>query len=485
MKRILTLAFCAVLLPMMLVAQDVQITPFDNNTDSDDFAPAPTNHGRVVIMSSSRSGEQQLYSIERTSSGWSEPSKLKGDVNDGEQVGAAALTPDGQTMIFSAFQHDVEGQGRTDLYMATRQNGKWIDVTNLGSSVNSSAYDAQPTLSADGRTLYFVSDRANGKGGTDVYVSQWNGSSWSAARPLDGVNTAANEMSPVIAADGRTLTFASDRSGGSGGYDIYVAKIDGMNVSGVKSAGAPINTGADELFYASIPNSNQAYFTRMNASGDYDNFLAVPNPFPSEPVTLIEGVVSDAISKEPLGSEMTVTDLTTGKAVAKLRSDDKSGAYFVTLTPGRVYSITAKRNGYLFHSERYDVPPTAKGQTITKDIALSPINGGGGRLLVFFDYDKAELKSESYPELERVIELLRDNPNMKMVFEGHTDDQGDDSYNDGLSKRRAKAVLDYVVNGGIDAGRVSSEGYGEKRPLMEGTSDEARAMNRRVEMKVR
>ena len=484
MKRIF-LFLCAMMLPLMVTAQQIEITPLDNNTSSDDFAPTPTNHGRVLIFSSAESGEQQLYMMERTSSGWGSASKLRGDVNDGEQVGAAALTPDGQTMVFSAFKHDVQGIGRTDLYMAKRKDGKWVDVSNLGGTVNSPAYDAQPALTADGRTLYFASDRSGGKGGTDIYVTQWTGSAWSVARPLEGVNSSANEMSPVIAADGRTLTFASDRTGGTGGYDIYVAKVDGINATGVKSAGTPINTSADELFYTSIPNSNQAYFTRMGGNGDYENFMAVPNPFQSEPVTLIEGTVTDAISKDALGAEITVTDLTTGKAVASLRSDDNTGAYYVTLTPGRMYSITAKKNGYLFHSERYDVPPTSKGQTITKDIKLSPINGGGGRLLVFFDYDKSELKSESYPELERVIELLRENPEMKMSFEGHTDDQGDDTYNDGLSKRRAQSVKDYVVNGGIEATRVSSEGFGEKRPLMEGTTEEARAMNRRVEMRVR
>jgi len=465
-------------------AQNVQISPLDHNTGNDDFAPAPTNHGRMLIITSDRGGEQQLYSMERTSDGWSEPRKLRGDVNDATHVGSAALSSDGQTMIFAAYEHDVATTGRTDLYMASKRNGSWEQVQNLGGVVNSDAYDSQPTITADGRTLYFVSDRPGGKGGTDIYWSSWTSKGWSVARPVEGVNTASNEMSPVIAADGSTLTFASDRSGGSGGYDIYASTVNNGLATNVKWAGAEINTSADELFYTSIPNSNQAYFTRASANGDYDNFLAVPNPFPSQPVTLVEGTVRDANTKDPLGADLVVTDLSTGKAVAQLRSDDRDGSYFVTLTPGRRYSVTAKRAGYLFHSEQYDVPPNAEGKTIRKDIDLSPLQGGGERLLVFFDYDKAELKTESYPELERVIELMRDNPAIKMTFEGHTDDQGSDDYNMDLSKRRAKAVMDYVVNGGIDKGRVHSEGFGESRPLAQGTTDEARAMNRRVEMKV-
>jgi outer membrane protein OmpA-like peptidoglycan-associated protein len=483
MSRIIT----SILLMAVVVAasaQEVRITPVDHNTSSDDFAPSPTSHGRVLIISSEKSGKQQLYAMERTSSGWTEPKKLSGDVNDGSHVGSAALTSDGQTMIFAAYEHDVDGQGRTDLYSATKKDGSWYNVKNLGGAVNSGDYDSQPTITADGRTIYFVSDRFGGKGGTDIYVTSWTGKDWTVAKPVEGVNTSSDEMSPEIAADGRSMTFSSNRPGGAGGFDIYTATVEGGKATNVQRLGEPINTSADELFYVSIPNSNQAYFSRGNPSGDYDNFMAVPNPFPGGAVTLVEGIVRDILTKEPLGAEVTLTDLTTGKAVANLRSDDRTGEYYATLTPGRQYSITAKRPGYLFHSERYDVPPNAAGQTIKKDIDLSPLEGGGGRLLVFFDYDKAELKPESYPELERVIELMRENPSIRMRFEGHTDDQGSDDYNMDLSKRRAKTVRDYVVNGGINEKRVESNGFGESRPLVKETTEAARAMNRRVEMRV-
>ena len=483
MTRIITLALL-IAVAVTASAQDIRITPLEHNSGSDDFAPSPTNHGRVLIISSERDGEQRLYTMERTSTGWTEPVELGGQLNDATHVGTATLTSDGQTMVFAAYEHDVESAGRTDLYMAFKHGGSWGDVENLGSIVNSREYDSQPTITADGRTLFFVSDRAGGTGGTDIYWTTWTVQGWSAPRAVDGINSAANEMSPVIAADGKTLSFASDRAGGSGGFDIYVTSVVNGKASNVTWAGAGINTSADELFYTSIPNSNQAYFSRSTGQGDYDNYLAVPNPFPSQPVTLIEGTVRDAVTGDPLGADIVVTDLSTGRAVAQLRSDDATGEYYVTLTPGRRYSITAKRPGYLFHSEQYDVPPDAEGKTIRKDIELSPLKGGGERLLVFFDYDKAELKTESYPELERVIELMRENPDIRMAFEGHTDDQGSDDYNMDLSKRRARAVLDYVVNGGIATSRVHSEGFGESRPLMEGTTEEARAMNRRVEMKV-
>ncbi len=466
-------------------AQTVTIEPIPNNTRYDDFAPSITNHGRLIIYSSDRDGKgQRLMSMEQANGMWSGSKLLNGDVNDAEHAGVATLTPDGQSMVFSATNHDVQGAGRTDLYIAQRRGGKWRDISPLGSSVNSSFYDAQPSLSSDGRTLFFVSDRPGGQGATDIYTSIWDGTEWSIAIPVAGLNTASGEMSPVIAADGRTLYFASERPGGAGGYDIYVASVQGAAASNVRRLREPINTAADELFYTALPNSDRAMMTRSNAAGDYDNFTVTPNPFPADAVTLVEGVVRDEGSREPLGAEVTVTDLKTGKRVATLRSDDATGAYYVTLTAGHVYSITAVSEDHVFHSERYEVPVGAKGRTVKKDIDLSRIRGGGGQLLVFFDNDKSELRAESMPELERVVALLRENSSVRMQFDGHTDDQGTDDYNDGLSQRRAEAVRTYVISAGIEASRLTAKGYGKRRPMVRGTTDEIRQQNRRVEMKI-
>lgn len=465
-------------------AQNIRIVPVDHNSSNDDFGLTPTNHGRLVYFTSDRSGEQQIYSMERTSSGWTEPDKLNGKVNSATHVGTCALTTDGQFMVFAGYEHNVDGLGRTDLYSATRENGTFKNITNLA-ALNSSFYDSQPTLSADGRTMLFVSDRTGGAGKTDIYLSTWNGKEWSTPKQVTGLNSAASEMSPVLASDGRTLYFASDRQGGKGGFDVYVAKLSGLDVTNVRPVGEPINTAADELFYTSIPNSDQAYFTRATASGDYDNFMAVPNPFPSDPVVLVEGIVRDSITREPLGSAMSITDLSTGKAIATLHSDDETGRYYVTLVPGRVYSITSSRQGYMFHSERYEVPPSAKGSTVQKDIDLIPLSSGKtGSLLVFFDNDKSELKPESMPELERVIELMRENANISVRFEGHTDDKGSDDYNIKLSERRAESVRDYIIAAGIEKARIESAGYGKKNPLAPATTEDARAMNRRVEMRI-
>ncbi|MBU3700264.1 MAG: hypothetical protein FGM33_09720, partial [Candidatus Kapabacteria bacterium] len=206
---IIRLAVISIVAGGSICAQTVTIEPMPNNTEFDDFAPSITNHGKVIIYSTDRSGKgQRLMSMEQTNGAWSASRPLSGDVNDSEHSGVGALTPDGQSMIFSSTNHDVQGSGRTDLYMARKRNGSWRDVTSLGSSVNSASYDAQPSLSSDGRTLYFVSDRPGGQGASDIYTSTWDGSEWSIAIPVAGVNSPSGEMSPVIAPDGRTLYFA-------------------------------------------------------------------------------------------------------------------------------------------------------------------------------------------------------------------------------------------------------------------------------------
>lgn len=485
MKTTFILVTALVAICTCAIAQNVSLYPLPTNTSSDEFAPAITNHGRKIIYTRDKgSNGQRLLIKERSTDGWTDEGELRGDVNDGSHVGTATLTPDGQYMIFAAYKHEVAGQGRTDLYSAKLVDGRWKQIQNLGTAVNSDSYDSQPTVSADGRTLYFVSDRAGGKGGTDIYVSTFDGTQWSKAVPLEGANTASDEMSPSIASDGTTFYFASNRAGGAGGFDIYTGKIRNGQLSSMQAMKAPINSAADEMFYNAVPNSDQAFLSRMSNNKDWDNFSVSPNPFPSDPVTLVEGKVTDKLTANALGADITITDLSTGKKVATLRSDGTTGEYFVTLNAGRVYSVTASAPGYLFHSDRYEVPPGAKGSTVKQDIQLSPIADGADRLLVFFDFDKSELKSESFAELERVIEFLRSNSSVKVRFDGHTDGQGTDEYNDQLSQRRADAVRSYVVAAGVVEQRLSAKGHGKRSPVTDNTTEEGRARNRRVEMRI-
>lgn len=481
MKKILLLIFLASC--VNLFTQQIVVEPLQINSSLDDFSSPITKHSNEMYMTSERDGTQKIYKVERSGSNWRIVDEVSRDVNSGSHNGAVALTPDGQYMIFSAYEHNVPGSGRTDLYSARRIEGEWTDVQNLGVAINSEYWDSNPSLSSDGMTLYFASDRP-GKGGTDLYYSQRTREGWTKAMPINSLNTASDELSPFIGADNNTFTFASNRSGGEGGYDIYFSKKSGDNFSSPRNAGNVINTSADEYFYVINPNTDFAYFSssRQGGKGALDIYSAVPNPHPSDEVVFVSGIVRDAMTRAPLGSEIIITDLETGDETAYLRSDDETGEYFAVLQPGKEYSVTSERAGYVFYSERFKIPANISENDLKKDIFLNPIGSGKTRLLVFFDFDKASLKNESKPELQRVIDFLRKNPELKIELHGHTDDQGTNEYNDKLSTDRAKSVKKYLVDGGVQENRIVTKGFGKRDPLINSTTEVARAQNRRVEM---
>lgn len=471
---------------------DVIITPLGINSSDDDFAPVALRGGIELIFTSSRSGEQRLWRATRGSGGWSEPMMESEALSHAAQAGAAALTPDGTFMIFAAYEWEGDetqkGYGRTDLYSAELVNGAWTNVRNLGPEVNSSSWDSQPTLSVDGRTLLFASDRPNGKGGTDIYSSNRTASGWTRPTNLGApVNSALDDMSPSIAPDGKSLFFSSNGHGGAGGFDLFVARggsVRGTGWTTVENMGTPINSAFNDHYFISLPNSQNGYFA-SDRDGGLDIYTAAPNPFPAEALVTVSGVVIDARTRQPLAADIAVTDLTSGEVVGNFRTDSRDGAYFVVLTRGRRYSITATAPEYIFYSDEYSVSPTAQGQDLKKDIELSRLGQGTTRLLVFFDFDKSNLKDESKPDLNRAVEFLRSNPNISVEIAGHTDSLGNDPYNKRLSQSRAESVRQYLITGGIDGRRLEAKGYGEEQPIADNGTEEGRARNRRVEMRVR
>lgn len=485
MKNISTIIAIILASFSFVLAQNIKITPLEINSDADDFASSITKRAGEMYFTSNRSGDQNLYIAKMNNGKWAVRSKVGNEVNSGSQNGSATLTPDGQYMIFASYESDVKGAGRTDLYSARKVDGDWTDVQNLGMAINSEYWDSQPSLSSDGNTLYFVSDRPADNGGTNIFYSQRTREGWSQAKELNSLNTDADEMSPSIAADGRTFTYSSNKSGGEGGFDIYFARLnEDFNSYNIENAGSVINTSYDEYFYVVVANTDMAFYSSSKPSinKNLNVYSVVPNPHLSDNVVFVHGIVSDVETKEPLGANIEITDLTTGTVVARLHSDDITGEYNAVLTGGRNYSITADKEGYLFYSENFNVPKKIMNQDIRKDIALSPIARGKTRLLIFFDFDKSTLQSESKPELARLKKFMNDNPSVNVELQGHTDDQGTDDYNLKLSSDRANAVKQYLEDAGVDGDRITTKGFGESQPLVQGTSDEARAKNRRVEL---
>jgi len=475
---------------------ELQVQPLAINSLEDDFAPVSLRGGELLIYTSASSGpyggagSQRIWMALRNSAGWGLPNATGFALSRGEHVGTATLTPDGNYMIFAAYRWDVKeeaGQGRTDLYVAELVQGEWRRIRNLGPVVNSKDWDSHPALTPDGRTLYFASDRPGGLGGTDIYVSRRTAAGWSEPVNLgEPVNTPEDDLAPTIAPDLKTLFFSSKGHGGAGGFDIFVATHPdptGTRWDSVANAGRPINSEFDEYFFVSIPNSENSYVS-SSRSGNLDIYTVFPNPFPPEALVTVAGRVIDISTRRPVAADITVTDLSSGEVVANYRTDDRSGEYFVILTRGRRYSITAEAPDYIFYSDEYSIRPNAEGRDLRKDIELYRTSGGTTRLLVFFDFDKAELKNESKPDLNRGIEFLRDNPTLRVEIAGHTDSVGVAAYNRTLSQDRAEAVKRYFIDGGIDSARIVAKGYGEEQPLADNGTEEGRARNRRVEMRV-
>jgi outer membrane protein OmpA-like peptidoglycan-associated protein/Tol biopolymer transport system component len=475
---------------------ELQIAPISVNSSDDDFAPVPLRGGEMLIYTSATSGpyggsgHQRIWMANRTSTGWSAPTATSEGLSHARQVGSATLTPDGNFMIFAAYRwsdDSLAGSGRTDLYSAELVGGEWQNIRNLGPIINSPDWDSQPALTPDGRTLYFASDRPGGKGGTDIYVSHRTAAGWSAPVNVgDPINTPEDDLAPTIAPDLKSLFFSSAGHGGVGGLDLFMARgsdAAGNRWSTIENLGTPINSAADDYFFVSLPNSKNSYVS-SNRDGNLDIYTVYPNPFPPEALVTVSGQVIDNATRRPVAADITVTDLSSGEVVANYRTDDRNGDYYVVLARGRRYSITAQAPDYIFYSDEYSIRPDAEGKDLKKDIPLYRTSGGTTRLLVFFDFDKAELKNESKPELNRAVEFLKANPGINVEIAGHTDSVGDASYNKKLSQDRAESVRQYFINGGVDASRIKANGYGETQPTADNGTEEGRSRNRRVEMRV-
>jgi outer membrane protein OmpA-like peptidoglycan-associated protein len=475
---------------------ETDITPLSINSLEDDFAATVIRGGEQVIFTSARpgmfgsAGTQRLWLALRTSPGWSAPTTTSEALSRGEHVGSATLTPDGNFMIFAATDWEdaaQKGSGRTDLYSAELVRGEWSNIRNLGPIVNSSGWDSQPSISPDGRTLYFASDRPGGEGGTDIYVTRLSAAGWSAPMNVgSSLNTPFDDMAPSIAPDMKALFFASNGYGGVGGFDLFIARGGnalGQNWGSIENVGTPINSVSDEFFFISLPNSKNSYFS-SNRAGNFDIFLASPNPYPAEALVTVAGKVLDATTKRPIAADISVTDLATGEVVANYRTDDRSGDYYVVLAKGRRYSITAESPDFIFYSDEYSVPATEKGRNVEKDIELFRTTGGTTRLLVFFDFGKSTLQNESKPDLRRAVEFLKKNPNLSAEVAGFTDSVGSNVANQKLSTDRANSVRQFLLDNGVPASRLVARGYGEEQPQGDNGTEEGRARNRRVEMRV-
>lgn len=432
---------------------------------------------------------EDFYISYKDSSGWQKAVNLGPPINTPGNEGALTLSPDGRYIIFAGCDRP-DNNGRCDLYFSKREGGNWSEAYNLGTMVNTKAWESQPSVSSDGKTIFFASNREGGMGFTDIWFTTISDDG-TLTKPVnmgDVINTSGSEMAPFIHPDGKTLYFSSDGHLGMGGKDFFVTrKIYDTTWSKPQNLGYPINTWADEMTLLVGPEGKLAYFSsdKLGGEGRYDvyafNLYEEVRP---ESVTYLRGKVFDAETGEPLRADFVLTEMETDVERISSFSDPQTGEFLVCLPGGCDYILSASKEGYMYFSERFFLKDnTTSMDPVKKDVPLVLVKKGDSFTTrnIFFDTDQYALKNESLPEIRMIFKILNDNPDVGMEIIGHTDDTGGDYYNLALSENRAKAVYDKLVAMGITASRLSFKGLGSSKPVDSNETEEGRASNRRTE----
>lgn len=440
--------------------------------------------------------QEDFYASFKDGDGWRKSFNIGAPLNTMVNEGGHSLTPDGNAMFFTICdQYGFYGEGRVghgscDIFVTFLRDGKWSAPKNLGPKVNDRKHDAQPSMSSDGRTLYFSSARGGGYGMNDIYVTKLTAKGWTTPQNLGGViNTPGREEGVFIHPDGQTLYFSSDGHPGLGDNDIFMSKKqpDGSWGKPV-NLGYPINTSQDEFDFTVDAMGDYAYMTsdRQGGFGDWDIYkFKLPENLKPKPVTYMKGKTYDAETKAPLRAKFELLELEKGEKMVESTANSR-GQFLVCLPYGKEYALNASHEGYLFYSENFKLMKSKDMRPVEKDVPLQPIKVGMTVVLnnIFFATDKFDLEPESKVELEKLREYLEKNPTLKIEIGGHTDNQGSKAHNQELSTNRSRAVYEWLIMNKIAKERLSFAGYADDIPIDSNETPEGRAKNRRTEFKI-
>ena len=461
-----------------------------NSSVSEYFPTLTIDSKQLIFTRRVRSVNEDFYQTFIKDGQWSMAKSLPGNINTNFNEGAQSISQDGQWLIFTGCNFQ-EGYGSCDLYISYLTPDGWSAAENMGNRINTDQWESAPSLSPDKRDLYFTSRRFGGYGGADIYVSHLlaNGQ-WSEPENLGPeVNTISDESCPFIHADNQTLYFTSSGLPGYGGDDLFLTrKGDKGKWTTPKNLGYPINTIENEGSLVITADGAVAYYAsdRNDSRGGLDLYtFGMRNDIRPVKTLWVKGKVFDKNTSKGLPSAIALTDLKTKDIISRVQTDE-TGNYLITLPIGKDYAFNVNRRGYLFYSENFPFSQKTPDSTYNIDIALQPLAANASIILknIFFDVNKFQLKPESQVELDNVVLLLKENPTVKIQINGYTDNAGKPADNITLSNNRAKAVVEYISSKGIDVKRMSYQGFGEKMPLADNSTEEGRARNRRTELKV-
>ncbi len=365
----------------------------------------------------------------------------------------------------------------------------------MGATINSPYWDSQPTLSPDGKIMYFSSRRPGGYGEEDIWVARADENfHWSNPENAgDLINTPGREVAPFIHPSMSTLYFSSDAHPGFGSFDLFVCYRDSMsNWTVPKNLGYPINTFLEESSIFITADGKKAYFsaeakTQKNTEGYFLYEFDLPKEAAiQQKSTYAKGTIYDAFSHLPMDANIELINLKTGKIESILKSDKINGEYLVVLNENSSYALFVIKEGYLYKSHTFDFETEKTFDPVTLDVHLEPIKKGALITLnnIFFETGKYKLEKKSFSELDRLINFLNQNQSLIVEISGHTDNVGQKQSNLLLSTKRAESVFDYLIENGITAERIKYKGYGDVQPIAPNDDELNRKLNRRIECKI-
>ena len=487
-----------------------------------------TSTGADKMPEGSTDYYEDIYITKKIDGKWTEPENMGDPINTIGHDATVAVAPDAQSMIIY-----IDDKGDGNLYETKLVGSAWSKPKKMNKNINTKHHESSASYSSDGKTLYFVSNKEGGFGHHDMYVTHWDETlmDWGPATNLGPtLNTKYNEEGVLIHPDGKTLYFSSQGHKTMGEYDIFKSTLGEDGKWGEpENIGYPINSVDDDVFFVINASGRRGYYSSFKADGlgekdvymitflgpekplqlkSEDNLLAsIAKPVSekviekqvdalSKRITILKGVVRDAETLKPVGAELELIDVEENTTLATFESNETTGKYLVSLPSGKNYGLIVREEGYLFHSENFNIPETAAYQQVEKNIDLKKIKVGSAIVLknIFYDYNKATLRDASKNELDRLTKLLNENPTLKIELSAHTDSRGGDKYNEQLSQKRAQSCVDYLISKGINKDRLIAKGYGETMLIksdadiaklkFEDEKEAAHQENRRTEFKI-
>ncbi len=498
------------------------------NSSEDEYSPCVTADGELLLFTSRRSNSHEpndigvydgdIYMSEFRNGKWGPAKNVGAPLSTEKDEAAAALSYDGQRMLLFSY-----AESNANVMESKLDGMTWTEPKlKMSANVNTDANETYASYEPMDIKVFYVYD-GKLKGDKDIFFSgvmDRKRNSWGKGQSVGSqVNTGFNEGSVYIHPNGRTMYFSSQGHNSIGGYDIFKAELVNGIWTNPVNMGYPINTPYDDYFFASTASEKYAYIASNRAGGkggldiyqvtfwgpekpvifDSEDLLLASQSEPTKNIpleeevkvekkslTVFKGKVIDYITKKPLEAQIDITDNSSGEVIQNVYSNSASGKFLLSLPSGRNYGISVNKEGYLFHSENFDLPEFSEYNLVNKDVELKNIAVGSKIALrnVFYAVGKADIKSDSYAELDRLVDLLQKVPNLKIELSGHTDNTGGAAINTKLSQERADAVKDYLVRKGISEGRLVAKGYGPDRPIATNDTKEGRQLNRRTEYEI-